>query len=190
MSVGNNFEIFLSSPGNHSTVPRAWHETAVSPIIGALLMVALVVLLALILLSLPHLCDPLPPTAIEVVLIHDYNEKGTVLNYDSRVLLRYLGTERLPNRPLSARFYVDDRLIKSEISTFHGESFIPTHHYGVERMEGLGCQGELWVPGAFVLIDIKDGTFRPGQAVRLDVADARTGCVISRDYYRATGPVR
>ena len=174
-------------------MPRARHENGVSPVVGVLLMVVLAMILVMLLLflfSLPHLCDPLPPGEVEIVLIHDYDEDRKTLNYDSRVLLRYVGAEPLPNRPLSARFYVDDRPLRNTISTFHGEDFIPTHHFGVERMGGVGCQGALWEPGAFVLIDFKDGTFRPGQVVRVDVLDARTDCVISRDYYRSVAPVQ
>ena len=174
-------------------MPRTGHENAVSPILSVLLMVALVVVLVLVLLSLfsfPQLCDPLPPSTIKIVMIHDYDETGATLNYDSRVLLQYTGTARLPNAPLSASFYVDDRLLKNRITTFHGKAFIPSHHYGVERMGGLGCQGTFWASGAFILIDFKDGTFRPGQVVRLEVTSATTGCIISRDYYRAPAPVR
>jgi len=150
----------------------------------------ILVMLLLSLFSLPHLCDPLPPGEVEIVLIHDYDEDRKTLNYDSRVLLRYVGAEPLQHRPLSARFYVDDRPLRNTISTFHGEDFIPTHHFGVERMGGVGCQKDLWEPEGFVLIDFKDGTFHPGQVVRVDVLDTRTDCVISRDYYRSVALVQ
>lgn len=155
-------------------------------------MVAVTVIVALLILAMfpfPRLCNPFPPTQIEVVMIHDYNEERTCINYDSRVLLRYIGAAPLQNRFLSARFYVDDVPIRSFITTFHGQDFIPTHHFGVERMGGLGCQGEKWEPGATVLVDFKDGTFKPGQVIRTVFLDSPTGCIISQDEYRASGPV-
>ncbi len=174
-------------------MPRARNESGVSPIVGVVLLVAVTVILAALILalfSLPHLCNPFPPTEFEIVVIHDYNEEATVLNYDSRVLIRYNGARALPNRHLSARFYVDGIPIKNTISTFHGEEFIPTHHFGVELMKGEGCKGEKWLQNEFVLIDFKDGTFKPGHTVRVEIIDSGTSCVISRDEYLAPNPVR
>ncbi|HOT94231.1 MAG TPA: hypothetical protein PK089_03475 [Methanoregulaceae archaeon] len=172
---------------------RVQHEDCVSPVVGVLLLVVVTIVLILLILalfSLPHLCNPFPPRQFEIVTIHDYDEDRPILNYDSRVLLRYTGSEPIPNRPLSGRFFVDGVPIRSVVTTFHGQDFIPTHHFGIERMGGLGCQGERWVPGAFVLIDFKDGTFRPRQRVRTEIIDSGTGCIISRDEYFAPGPVR
>ncbi len=174
-------------------MPRERNELGVSPVVGVVLLVAVTVLLALIILalfSLPHLCTPFPPKQIEIVVIHDYDEDRPLLNYDSRVLLNNIGTEDLLNRHLSARFYVDGVPIRNAISTFHGEDFIPTHHYGVELMRGEGCRGEKWLKNEYVLIDFKDGTFKPGQTIRVEMVNSNTGCIISRDEYRAPGPVR
>ena len=89
---------------------RVQHEDCVSPVVGVLLLVVVTIVLILLILalfSLPHLCNPFPPRQFEIVTIHDYDEDRPILNYDSRVLLRYTGSEPIPNRPLSGRFFVD-----------------------------------------------------------------------------------
>ncbi len=156
---------------------------AVSPIVGVVLMVAVTVLLAVILAALlfwlPHLCDPFPRAVIQVVAVHDYGEGGSPLNYDSRLLLRNFGPDDLPNRPLTAAFYADGVHIDCRLETFHGEDVVPSHHFGIERIQGLGCRGETWESGGSVLIDFTDRTFMPGKTIRVDVIDTGTGCVIS-----------
>jgi hypothetical protein len=166
-------------------------DDAVSPLVGVVLMVAVTVILAAIVLALlllwPHPCDPFPSALVRVVEVHDYDEAGTVLNYDSRVLLRNLGSRDLPNRPLTAAFYCDGVHVDCVLRTFHGEDLIPTHHFGIERIQGAGCRGETWEVGTSVLIDFTDRTFMPGTTVRVDIIDTGTGCVISRDFFRRGG---
>ncbi|NLX50183.1 MAG: hypothetical protein GXY82_10030 [Methanospirillum sp.] len=174
-------------------VPRE-PDGAVSPVLGVIFMVALVVLLvALLLLLFPplHLCDPFPPVEIQAVMVHDYSEDGSVLNHDSRLLLVNAGTMLLRNRPLTARFYAGDVPVDCRLETFHGEDFVPSHHFGIERIQGSGCRGELWEPGETVLIDFTDRTFMPGQTVRVEIIDRNEGCIISRHYLTRHGsPVR
>jgi hypothetical protein len=163
-------------------------DDAVSPVVGVAVLLAvtlvLVAIIAAFLFWFPHLCDPFPRAVVQVVEVHDYNEAGTRLNFDSRVLLRNLGSEDLPNRPLTAAFYADGVRVDCVLETFHGEDFIPTHHLGIERIQGEGCRGETWEAGAHVLIDFRDGTFRPGQTVRVDIIHTGENCVISRHSFR------
>ena len=166
-------------------------DNGVSPVLGVILMVAVTVILAAIILALLFnpikLCDPFPPATIQVVTVHDYNEAGTVLNYDSRVLFRNMGTVRLKNRPLTAAFYADGVHVDCVLRTFHGEDVVPSHHFGIERIQGEGCRGETWEPGTSVLIDFKDRTFMPGETVRVDIIDTTEGCVISTHSFRRSG---
>ena len=161
---------------------------AVSTIHGVLLMVAVTVILAVILLAhalwLPHFCDPFPPATFQVVAVHDYDEDGTVLNYDSRVLIRNLGTRNVPNRAITAAFYSDGIRIDCRLVNFHGEDDVPSHHFGIQRVQGAGCRGETWEVGTSVLIDFTDRTFMPGKTVRVDVIDLRTDCVVSSHSFR------
>lgn len=163
------------------------HGDAVSPVLGVVLMVAVTVLLAAIILALlswlPHLCDPFPPAVIRVVEVHDYDENGIELNYDSRLLMRNYGTKDIPNRQITAAFYCDGVRVNCRLVNFHGEDDVPSHHYGIQRVGGLGCRDETWESGGSVLIDFTDRTFMPGKKVRVDIIDIRSGCVISRDYF-------
>ena len=169
-------------------------KDAVSPIVGVAVLVAVTVLLAAIVAAflfwLPHLCDPFPGGAIQVVAVHDYAEGGSPLNYDSRLLLRNFGPA-LPNRPLTAAFFADGVHVDCRLETFHGEDVVPSHHFGIERVQGLGCRGETWEQGASVLIDFTDRTFMPGSTVRVDIIDTQTNCVISsHTFSRSAVPVQ
>jgi hypothetical protein len=160
----------------------------VTPVQGVILMVAVTVVLAAIVLAalfwLPHLCDPFPPTVFRVLAVHHQNEAGTALNYDSRVLMENAGSERYLNGDLAARFYADDVPLNCVVETLHGADFVPTHHNGVERMQGQGCSGLHWDPGERILVDLRDGSYRPGQVARLDIVDKNEGCVVSRCWFR------
>jgi len=163
-------------------------DDGVSVVLGVVLMVVVTVLLAAIVAALlswlPHLCDPFPPSVIRIELIHDYNEGGRGLNYDSRVLLRNFGSKDLPNRQITAAFYNDGVRVPCHLESFHGEDTPGgSIHLGYQRIQGVGCRGETWEAGAEVLIDFNDRTFMPGEKVQVDIIDTRTGCVISRDYF-------
>jgi hypothetical protein len=164
---------------------------AVSSVLGVVLMVAVTVILVAILAAflfwMPHLCDPFPPSIIKIEEFHDYDDRsGHQLNYDSRILLRNRGTKDLPNRQITGVFYSDGKRVPCTLNSFHGEDNPDgvIHHSGFETMGGEGCRGLTWEVGTAVLIDFNNGSFRPGQMVRVDIIDKRTGCVISRDYFQ------
>lgn len=165
-------------------------DDAVSPLVGVIVMVVVTVILVAIIAAylfwLPHLCDPFPRAVVQVVAVHDFDEDRPVLNYDSRVLLRNFGPT-LPNLPLTARFYSDGVPVPCRLLTFHGEDVVPSHHFGIERVQGAGCRGETWERGTSVLIDFTDRTFMPGKTVRVDVVDTGTGCVISSHSFSRSG---
>jgi hypothetical protein len=173
---------------------RCRQNDAVSSNTGVVLMVLVVVVLAAILLALLlglfGTSNGFVPPVVQIVVIHDYDEDGTRLNYDSRVLLRNVGSEPIPNGPLTAEFYRNGARVNCRIVTLHGEDFIPSHHQGIERIQGQGCRGEHWVPGASILLDFTDGTFRPGDVVRVEIVETETNRVISRHTYCVRDPVR
>jgi hypothetical protein len=161
-----------------------------SQVVGILIMVAIMVILALLILlmlRLPALSweDPVPPRIIAISAIRHYDEAGTDLNYDSRIILVHTGISRYENDRLRAEIYVNDNLAPCRIETMHGHSFIPTHHTGVERMWGYGCQTDWWNPGEKTGLDLTDGTIRPGDRVRVDIIETVRGRVVSRDLVTA-----
>lgn len=142
--------------------------------LATILLVAITILLALlVLLLVPSLQfefpDPVkPPSFIEIRSVLHTNEKG-ILNYDSRVVLYHNGTQSYPNRNLSATFYRNTTRLPCVISTLNGYEFIKTHHFGVQKIEGLGCRDEKWNPHEKIVVDFTDGTFHPGDTVTVEV---------------------
>jgi hypothetical protein len=163
-------------------------DDGASSVIGMILMVAITVLLVTVVAALAfqpiQLCDPLPPPVLQIIEIRDYDEASSALTYDSWVVMQNSGTENLRNDGLAARFYCDDVPVDCQIETLHGEVLVPSHQSGVDKMHGPGCSGATWDPNELLVVDLRDGTFRPGQTVRLDIVSKDEGCVISRHWFR------
>jgi len=160
---------------------------ATSHTTATILLVAITIILAVLVLlmfRMPALQWDKPPSFLEIQAVYSTNEHG-VLNYDSRVLLCHKGTAGLENDLLKPVFYRNGIILPCHISTMNGHKFIPTVHIGVQTMSGLGCSGETWEPGEKIIIDFTDGTFHPGDRVRMDVIDKPTGWVISSHSYTA-----
>jgi hypothetical protein len=152
-------------------------------------MVAICILLAalvMLMFKFPVFAapNPLTPSFIEICGIYHTDETG-ILNYDSRVILLHNGSERLGNADLRAEFYRNGVKIPAVIETMNGNNFIPTHHYGVQTMGGLGCTGQFWNPKEKISIDFTDKTFHPGDTVRVDIFSKKSGMLVSR--YSRTG---
>lgn len=135
-------------------------------------MVALAVLLATIVLFLikfPGIFSNLSiPSIFTITAVNHLNEQSH-LNYDSRVILINSGSQRYENDKLWAQVFRNGVKINSIIDTMHGAHFIPTHHNGVQTMWGPGCSDLYWDPGEMLGLDLTDGTFRPGDEVRIDI---------------------
>jgi hypothetical protein len=147
-------------------------DEAVSPVIAELLMIALVVLLAAIvflLIRFPDLFSNLSVPSIFTITAVYHLDEHSHLNYDSRLILTHTGAERYENDKLWAEIFRNGVKINCIIDTMNGGHFIPTHHNGVERMWGPGCSGQYWDPGELLGLDLPDGTFRPGDEVRVDI---------------------
>jgi flagellin-like protein len=160
------------------------HDEAVSPQIGTILMVAIVVLLAaliILMFHLPDFSDPIRPipSFLEISGVYHTDEHG-ILNYDSRVILLHNGTERFENAGLRAEFFRNGTKISAVIETMNGNEFISTHHFGVQTMGGLGCSGLYWDPKEKIAIDFSDNTFHFGDTIRVDIFNKESGELVSR----------
>lgn len=152
-------------------------DHALSQTIGSLICVGITILLALMVLlaiQIPDLSCSLSavenePPAIFVItdVIHE-SEEGREI-FDSRMILLHNGSVSYPNRDLWARIYRNDDLLDCRIETLNGHDFISTHHYGVQYLSGSGCRSDAWNPGERMLIDLSDGTFRPGDLVTIEI---------------------
>ncbi|MDG6251086.1 archaellin/type IV pilin N-terminal domain-containing protein [Methanocalculus sp.] len=159
---------------------------AVSQVQGVLLLVVITIILAVLLFLMLHI--PLwqggspeePPEIFAITQLSHYCEKNGGLNYDSRMTIINSGVETYFNDDLRAEIFVNGRDSGALISSMNAHIFISTYHIGVERMEGPGSTGFYWYPGSRIFLDLTDGTFRPGDSVRLDVYHKDHDRIISR----------
>lgn len=160
---------------------------AVSQVQGVLLLVVITIILAVLLFLMLHI--PLwqggspeePPEIFAITQLNHYCEKNSArLNYDSRMTIINNGVATYVNDDLRAEIFVNDRFSGALIYSMNAHQFIPTYHIGVERMEGTGSTGYYWYPGSRIFLDLTDGTFRPGDRVRLDIYHKDHDRIISR----------
>lgn len=153
-------------------------------------MIALVIVLAalvlLLALQFPHLMyyDPTVPTVFEITKIrHDNNG---VLNYESYMVVQNIGESPYDNRYLYAKTYRNGQHLPCDLPTLNGNKYIPTHHFWIQNMGGLGTNDFLWYPGATIFINFAQGTFHPDDIVEFEVYDRTTNQLISRDTWPDT----
>lgn len=158
-------------------------ETAASHPVAILLLVAITVVLVAIVALLLHLfpfdLGMVPPSFLQIHRVYHLDERGH-LNYDSRIILINTGMREFQNNDLRAEFFRNGLKIPAVIETMNGDLFISSHHYGIQTMGGLGCSGPTWLPNEKISIDFSDGTFHPGDTIRIDVFHKRDGKMISR----------
>jgi len=163
-------------------------DSATSHAMGIILMVVITLIVAAILvamiLSMPLLQYSFTPTIFTITSIQSADEITQQLNHDSRVIILHTGTAIYQNKNLKAQFYKNGVQVNANIGTMNGHDFISTSHTGVQWMGGMGCSGATWTPGEMTGIDFSDGTFHPGDSVRVDIIDKSTNQVISRHIYR------
>ena len=164
---------------------------AISPVIGAMLLVGMtVVLSALVYLMAAGLPASLQIDSVEqmqyieiTAVYHQDDEYTHALNYDSRVLLTHKGTRELENDDLRALVFRDGTQLNCRIDTLNGLKVQSTPHTGLSRLYGPGSQGKTWVPGETLTIDLNNGTLHPGDELRIDIFSKSANHVISSDTY-------
>lgn len=164
-------------------------EAALSDTHATLLMVVITVILAaIVLLMLLSMLpagtwtEPQPP--IIITKISHVNTGAGAMTYASRITLKNNGSTTYENDCLKAVFYVNGYKA-CIIQTLRGAFLIPSHHYGVKTLGGVGCRTPFWNPGEEMTADLTDGTFYPGAEVTLEIVDKRNGKIISKHTVRA-----
>ena len=154
---------------------------------GIILLVALTVILAAMLALMAMgfqvtLYKPPEkiPTIFEIQSIICDSPK-----YDSRIVLKNIGTGSYENDFLSCNIYINGELLDGcRVDTLNGHNFISTHHFGVQTLGGMGCSNSLWSPSEKLALDLSDSTIKSGDFVRVDVIWKPTGKTISTDAFR------
>jgi hypothetical protein len=148
---------------------------------GTTILIAMLVLLFCLGFRLPT--DDISVPAIFVInQIRHVNPQG-ILDNDSYVVIQNSGKIAYDNRKLYARAYRNGFHIPYDIPTMNGNDFLPTHHYGIQTLGGLGSHDHWWYPGATIAVNYAKGTFHPGDTVQFEVYDRTTNQLISRDIY-------
>lgn len=181
-------------------------DSAISPSIATVLLVLLTVLIAAILLLLcmgminfsMDTYEPVPEIIV-IQEIHHKNEQG-VITWAGRLYLVHKGREEKPvvernNNRFSYVVKEYDPIILSDhcaviyingirqpiiISTLQGSEFIPTHHYGVSKLAGIGISGYEWMAGEWAWIDLRDEIITENDEVTLEIIRNSDKKVISR----------
>ena len=168
-----------------SPLPETDH--AGSPIIGIVAMMSITIILAALVLLLClgfHILQAeaqVPAIFVMERIVH-VNPYG-ILDYDSYVVIRNAGKKPYDNRNLNAKVYRNGIHLTCDIPSMNGNTYLPTHHFGVQKLGGLGSQGTMWYPGATLFIDYAKGTFHPEDTIVFEVYDTTTGQILSRDTY-------
>jgi hypothetical protein len=166
-------------------------------VIGVILTLAITVALAALVLlmvpQMPHLWqEPDVPAIFEITRIR-HTDKYERMTFESRVTLKNTAKTGYQNWNLYVITYVNGKKIPAEIPTLNADEQIhDTHHHGVQVLEGEGTEGSrakgnaVWTAGERLAIDYNDGTIRPGDRVSIEIYDATTKKIISRDTYPHT----
>ena len=163
------------------------NSDATSPVFGVILNIAITLSLAALVLLLFHIPNftleaSEVPAIFKITLIKHTNENGN-LNYDSYMVVINSGNTNYKTQDLYAKTYRNGIILNSVIGTMNGQSFISSHHFGVQYIKGL--KGQTWNCGQSIGIDYKDKTFHPGEEITFEVYDTTTDQIISRHKYTA-----
>lgn len=160
---------------DQSIFSMAERDRGDSPVLSEVMILGLVLILGLIILAylLGLISGLFPdgmlaPPIIKITAVLHTSASGT-MNLAIRVFIENTGAVEYKNRDLIAVFLRNGEEIYAEISTLHGEGFIPTQHFGVATMGGAGCRGEFFSPGEKIEINLNNGRYRPGDRVEVRI---------------------
>ena len=163
-------------------------------VIGVFLTLAITIALAALVLlmvpQIPHLWqEPDVPAIFKITKIR-HTDKYERMTFESRVTLQNTAKTGYQNWNLYAITYVNGKKIPAEIPTLNAnEQAADTNHHGVQVLEGEGASGSrakgnaVWTAGERLVIDYNDRTIHPGDSVTIEIYDATTKKIISRDTY-------
>ncbi len=167
-------------------------DRASSPVNGIILLVCITFILAiLVLLTCLGFLLPAGDADVEnvfkIINVNHYN--AGKMNCNSYITLINIGKKSYRNRYLYVKLYVNGIPSNAKLPTLNGYAFCNSDHTGVKNIGGPGTRGNMefslsrWYEGQDIFIDFNDGTFRPGDTIRIEVYDSITGKIISRDTY-------
>jgi len=105
---------------------------------------------------------------------------GGKLTYAGIVILRNTGGVALTNKDIGATLHINNGDTLTVIETLYAHDFIPTHHSYIRLIGGPGTSRPSWGAGETGYFDFSDELIHPGDLVRIDVFDRRSGNIISQ----------
>ncbi|MBP2132807.1 flagellin-like protein [Methanomicrobium sp. W14] len=160
-------------------------ESGISPVVAVILIVAITVILAvLVYLFCMNIHIPGYTPSDEVPTIFEIRKiSSDPPKYESKIILINSGMKPYDNSLLEAEIYSNGNLLGCVINTMHGHDFIPTRHFFVKTMWGLGCSDFYWNPGEKTGLDLTDGLIKPGDRIKVEILTKPDDKVISTDTY-------
>jgi flagellin-like protein len=171
-------------------------DRAGSPVTGVILMIAITMVIAMLVLLLclgfqmPHADTPVPLIFQITNVVH--TDLHGNMNRESYLVLKNIGRNSYPNKRLSLKLYVNDVPANIYIPTLNSDNLIHGPHHGFKNLGGLGTTGARnkedgrWYPDQMIWIDFNEGTFGPGDILRIEIYDETTGKILSGDTYPPT----
>lgn len=145
-------------------------DSALSPVVAEILLTVLTVILVILLLLLVLSCIPNFefPKPVADDEIPEYFVVSVIDPVNLKIKLKNVGPD-IPNNQYCAKIYVNGVEENVVIETLSGHNFIPTHHYGVATLSGAGPTGSTWKQGSSGVLDLKNGLFRSGDTIRVEI---------------------
>jgi hypothetical protein len=173
--------------------PALQNEDASSPITGIILLIGIAIIAAMLLLLLclgfqmPH-GEAQVPAVFKITNVVHTNQYGKMIR-ESYLVLTNKGRQSYRNRYLYVKLFVNGIQVDLDLPTLNGDASCHLHHHGFKNIGGQGSDGGMdksnaqWYPDQMIWIDFNDGTFGPGDTIRIEVYDDITGQILSRDTY-------
>lgn len=158
-----------------------------SNVISTILLVVLTVILAAVLCSiaLGFFADYSAGDA-------DANENIKIINVippESTgvwcVILENVGDDNIPNRDYNATVYINGiRKRGVVIETLNAHDFIPTHHYGVQRIRGSGAVNDNWNKKETIVFLIANKEIHYGDLLKIEIYNKLNSTLYSVSEYQ------
>lgn len=173
---------------------RTFKDDGSSITLATVFLIAITLILAamvlLILEPFPHCLPEEPvPAIFEITNIRHTNDYGQMVE-EGWVVLKNTDILDYKNSDMFVLTYVNGKKIPAEIPTLNADQLAQTvGHNGVQLLYGSGSSGSrkkqtaYWVSGSKLAINYNNHFIRPGDVVTIEIYNALSKKIISRDTY-------
>ncbi len=165
--------------------PASIHALAIVLMVFMTILLTALALVIVMQFSLPG-PDPTPPDFFRITRI-SFTPTADGTNTIAFVVVTNTGDQSYRNTFIKVNTYINGNPADCRIPTLNNKLFIPSAHYGVARIHGVGTWGNpnhataVWGPNSEISIEYEKRRIRPGDQVTLEFIDTQSGQVLSRD---------